>query len=258
MNHKAKKRFGQNFLQDDGVLQHIVNAMHIQPNDHLIEIGPGKGALTDYLLSYVTHLDVVELDRDLIPLLEKKFGDKVTIYQADALEFPFETLSKQPRDCRIVGNLPYNISTPLLFHLFDRIDGIIDMHFMLQKEVVERITAPVNDKAYGRLSVMTQYFCQTDYLFTVPPEAFDPAPKVESAIVRLTPKKQPDLVVKDFALFSEIVKEAFTYRRKQLVNSLKRLITPELLADLGIEPSARAQTLSVNEFVRISNAISIK
>ena len=258
MKHRPKKRFGQNFLQDAFVLQQIINAIKIQPDDKIIEIGPGQGALTTHLLSFAPHLDVVELDKDLIPILEKRFKDQITIHQADALEFDYQSLATEQDHCRIVGNLPYNISTPLLFKLFESIEIIRDMHFMLQKEVVERLTAPVGDSHYGRLSVMTQYFCHTHYLFTVPPQAFDPAPKVDSAVVRLTPKAKPDVIADDFELFSAVVKEAFTYRRKQLGNSLKKYISPEDLQRLDISPNTRAQTLSVDQFVRISNAISLK
>lgn len=256
MTHTPRKRFGQHFLKDAHVLQRIASEMRIQPNDKLIEIGPGKGALTEYLLSYVPHLEAVELDRDLIPILQQKFKDKLTIHQADALTFSFESLSTQPHDCRIAGNLPYNISTPLLFRLFDCLHGIQDMHFMLQKEVVDRITASVGDHNYGRLSVMTQYFCDTEYLFTVPPGAFEPPPKVDSAVLRLTPLTKREESANDFGLFSAVVKEAFTYRRKQLGNSLKKMISAKQLMDLNIDPNRRAQTLCVNEFVRISNAIS--
>ena len=259
--HRPRKRFGQNFLKDHGVLQKIIDEIHIQPEDHIIEIGPGKGALTRYILSRVGHINVIEIDRDLIPLLEKQFDTtQITIHQADALEFAYQSLSNKPHDCRIVGNLPYNISTPLLFHLFENIHCIADMHFMLQKEVVERMTACVGDQHYNRLSVMTQYFCDTSYLFTVPPSAFDPAPKVESAIVRLTPKQNnpKNLTAENFTLFSQVVKEAFTYRRKQLGNSLKKLISADALNALDIDPTARPQTVSIDEFIRISNAISVK
>jgi len=255
MKHKPRKRFGQHFLMDQSVLAEIMQCLALQPDDHVIEIGPGQGALTKYLLRFVNHLDVVELDRDLVVFLREYFDPKqLTIHSADALDFPYSSLSKSPSDLRIVGNLPYNISTPLLFKLFSDIDCIRDMHFMLQKEVVLRLTATVGTTDYSRLSVMSQYFCDSDYLFTVPPDAFDPPPKVESAVVRLTPKTQHQLSPEQFNVFSNVVKEAFNYRRKKLGNCLRRFITPEQLTALDINPNARPQDISVAEFIRISSS----
>lgn len=257
--HHPRKRFGQHFLTDQSILREIMRCLHIQAGDRVIEIGPGSGALTAYLLDNLDHLNAVELDRDLIIYLQKRFDSKkLTVYSADALNFPYSALSKNKNDLRIVGNLPYNISTPLLFKLFSEINCIRDMHFMLQKEVVLRLTAKIGTADYNRLSVMSQYFCDNDYLFTVSPCAFDPPPKVESAVVRLTPKKQYALSEKQFAVFAQVVKEAFNYRRKKLGNCLKRLVDPSILMSLNINPNARPQEVSVAEFIRISEAISVE
>lgn len=256
MKHQPRKRFGQHFLTDQNVLAEIMQCLALQPNDRVIEIGPGQGALTKYLLTDVNHLDVVELDRDLVLYLQRSFDPKqLTIHSVDALKFDYSKVlpEEEEKKLRIVGNLPYNISTPLLFKLFSEINCIRDMHFMLQKEVVLRLTAKVGTTNYNRLSVMSQYFCNNDYLFTVPPEAFDPPPKVESAVVRLTPKTQYGLSPEQFAAFSTVVKEAFNYRRKKLGNCLRRFITAEQLTALDINPNARPQDISIAEFIRISS-----
>lgn len=256
--HRARKRFGQHFLTDISVLHQITDAIGLQDSDCVVEIGPGLGALTEHVLTHTPHINAVELDRDLIEQLQHKFSpQQLTLHAGDALKFNFQMLSQKPQDLRIIGNLPYNISTPLIFHLFSQIDCIKDMHFMLQKEVVERLTAPVNDRHYGRLSVMAQYFCEADYLFTVSPNAFSPPPKVNSAVVRLIPLKHRQ-IISDFRLFETVVKQAFMYRRKQLANCLKKLITAEQLQSLDIEPSRRPQSLTVDEFVRIAEAISLQ
>lgn len=257
--HTPRKRFGQHFLKDENVLRNMMQCIALEKTDRVVEIGPGLGALTQYLLSQLNHLDAVELDRDLILILKEKFSpQQLTIHAIDALDFSYASLSKTKADLRVVGNLPYNISTPLLFKLFSEIDCIRDMHFMLQKEVVLRLTAEVGSADYGRLSVMSQFFCDNDYLFTVPAEAFDPPPKVESAIVRLTPKKQIALTQQEFDTFSAVVKEAFTYRRKKLGNCLKKYIDSKALEALNIDPHLRPQDVSVSEFVRISQAISLE
>jgi len=258
-SHQPRKRFGQHFLTDQHVLREIMHCLDLKKNDNVVEIGPGQGALTSYLLEDLDHLNAVELDRDLITLLQQKYDAKqLTLYSADALNFSYSSLSKNKNDLRIVGNLPYNISTPLLFKLFSEINFIRDMHFMLQKEVVLRLTAKVGTTDYSRLSVMSQYFCNNDYLLTVPPEAFDPPPQVESAIVRLTPKIQNTLSEKQFNVFSQVVREAFNYRRKKLGNCLKRLIDSKKLITLDIDPNARPQDISVAEFIRISELISVE
>lgn len=259
MEHHPRKRFGQHFLIDPNVLMEILRCLQLQKTDRVVEIGPGQGALTEFLLSHLDHLDAVELDRDLIAYLQQQFDAKrLTVHSADALNFNYHALSKQKSDLRIVGNLPYNISTPLLFKLFSEIDCIKDMHFMLQKEVVLRLTAKVGTTDYSRLSVMAHYYCDNTYLFTVPPTAFDPPPKVESAVIRLVPKKQLPLSAQEFNVFSQVVKEAFNYRRKTLSNCLKRFIDANTLSSLDIDPNTRPQNISVSEFIRISNAISLQ
>lgn len=255
--HRARKRFGQNFLTDQQVLADIISSLGLSPTDNVVEIGPGLGALTRHLCAELSHLTAIELDRDLVTHLNQQFSkDTLTLFSQDALTFDFSCLSKQTHDLRVVGNLPYNISSPLLFHLFDSITAIQDMHFMLQKEVAERLSASTGDNSYGRLSVMAQYYCDVDYLFTVPPTAFDPAPKVESAIVRLTPTIKPTTPCTDLKMLNNLVKEAFTYRRKTLSNSLKAFISPASLEGLDISPNKRAQMLSVDEFIRIANHVT--
>ncbi len=256
MTHIARKRFGQNFLHDYGVISNIISSIEAKPNDHWIEIGPGQGALTEPLLEQGVRLDVVELDRDLVVLLKDKFKhhDNITIHSADALRFDFSALSAGEK-LRVVGNLPYNISTPLMFHLLEHADCIDDMFFMLQKEVVNRICAQPNSKQYGRLSVMMQYYCATECLFDVPPESFDPIPKVMSAIVRLVPHIQPPVQVNDLAKLNTVVTTAFSQRRKTLRNSLKKLIDEQTMVELGIDPTARAENISLAEFAKLSNTI---
>ncbi|ABS78047.1 ribosomal RNA small subunit methyltransferase A [Coxiella burnetii] len=252
-----RKRFGQHFLHDSFVLQKIVSAIHPQKTDTLVEIGPGRGALTDYLLTECDNLALVEIDGDLVAFLQKKYNQQknITIYQNDALQFDFSSV-KTDKPLRVVGNLPYNISTPLLFHLFSQIHCIEDMHFMLQKEVVRRITAEVGSHDYGRLSVMAQYFCDNTYLFTVSPQAFTPPPRVESAIIRLIPRHNFTPVAKNLDQLSHVVKEAFSYRRKTVGNALKKLINPSQWPLLEINPQLRPQELTVEDFVKISNILN--
>ena len=256
MQHKARKRFGQNFLHDDGVIQNIVNSIYPCKGQRMVEIGPGLGALTTQLLPLLGKIEVVELDRDVIPHLEQSCQGlgELHITQADALKFDFSTLIDGENKLRIVGNLPYNISTPLLFHLMKYASQIQDMHFMLQKEVVDRMSASPGNKSYGRLSIMLQYFCQVDKLFDVPPEAFDPAPKVDSAIVRLTPHEKLPLAVDNLDDYAMIVTKSFAHRRKTLRNNLKEILTGEQIEALGINPGARAETLSQQQFAELSNA----
>lgn len=246
--HHARKRFGQHFLTDETVLDRLNNAINPQADDLIVEIGPGLGALTDTVLPHLNHLHVVELDRDLVTRLQHRQDPKLTIHESDALEFNFAALANS-RNMRIIGNLPYNISTPLIFHLFNSVDLIQDMHFMLQKEVVKRLCAQPNDSLYGRISVMAQYYCQCDSLFDIGPEAFDPPPKVDSAIVRMIPHQQRTPVNVD--RLSQVVFQAFNQRRKTLSNTLKKLISAKQLEQLGINPKARAQELSVENFVTI-------
>lgn len=255
MPHIPRKRFGQHFLRDKNVIDQIILALALHPNDHVVEIGPGLGALTEHLLKKLNQLEVVEFDRDLIqPLQKLAENGKLIVHEADALKFDFAQLVKNNIPLRIVGNLPYNISTPLIFHLLDNIKIIKDMCFMLQKEVAERICANVGEHAYGRLSVMVQYFCQTEILFAVGNQAFYPAPKVDSAVIRLKPFTQLPYIANDFKLFSEIVLLAFNHRRKTLRNSLQPKVSVQTLENLNIDPMLRAEQLSVEDYVRIANA----
>ncbi len=256
--HTARKRFGQNFLIDDGIIDKIVRSIAPQPNDNIVEIGPGKGAITALLLAHCPRLNVVELDRDLIPILLAQFAkyDDFNIHQTDALKFDFGTLASADWPLRVVGNLPYNISTPLIFHLLSYHEKIRDMHFMLQKEVVERMAAQPGEKAYGRLGIMTQYYCQVQNLFPVPPTCFNPQPKVDSAIVRLVPYKVLPHPADDVDLFKRLVNTAFQQRRKTLRNALKQLISSEQLETLAIDTSRRPETLSLAEFVGLANYLS--
>ena len=224
--HQARKRFGQNFLHDQGIIRHIVACIRPKADQKIVEIGPGLGAITEHLLATTGHLDVVELDRDLLPHLRISFasyGKNLRIHEADALKFDFASLSADAELLRIVGNLPYNISTPLIFHLLSYTNLIADMHFMLQKEVVLRLAAGAGTNNYGRLSIMAQYFCRVDSLFEVPPEAFDPRPKVDSAIVRMAPYTELPHTALDFKHFEQLVKSAFSQRRKTLRNNLRAL-----------------------------------
>ncbi|WP_340123866.1 16S rRNA (adenine(1518)-N(6)/adenine(1519)-N(6))-dimethyltransferase RsmA [Methylobacter svalbardensis] len=257
MAHIPRKRFGQNFLHDHNIIYNIISSIQAIPDQHWVEIGPGQGALTEPLLNEKVRLDVVELDRDLVVLLREKFKHypKLQIHSADALKFDFSALADEGKKLRIIGNLPYNISTPLMFHLLDNAYCIEDMHFMLQKEVVDRICASPGSKKYGRLSVMMQYFCETEMLFEVPPESFDPAPQVMSAIVRLVPHLQPPVVVNDMAKLNRVVTQAFSQRRKTLRNSLKKLIAEEEIVALGIDPILRAESITLAEFASLSNLL---
>ena len=251
--HIPRKRFGQNFLTDQGVIRAIVDAIRPEPGDLMVEIGPGLGALTDPLLKALSHLHVVELDRDIIARLQQRYSpERLTIHGGDALKFDFSQLGER---IRVVGNLPYNISTPLLFHLAESASCIHDMHFMLQKEVVERMVAAPSTPEYGRLSVMLQYRYAMEMLFIVPPEAFHPAPKVESAIVRMIPFRELPYPVRDEELFGQIVTAAFGQRRKTIRNTLRNYLAAEDFEKLGIDPGLRAENLSVAEFARIADCI---
>ncbi len=255
--HRARKRFGQNFLADPGVIDHIVAAINPRPGDNLVEIGPGQGALTGPLLAANPSLTAIELDRDLVKLLAQKFAGHphFRLLEGDALQVDFGDLASSG-PLRVVGNLPYNISTPLIFHLLRYLPAIQDMHFMLQKEVVDRMAAPPGNKAYGKLSIMVQYLCRVDPLFLVPPGAFLPAPKVESAIVRLSPRAQPLMAADNVALFEELVGLCFQQRRKTLRNNLKPLAGRYRLDDLPWDTGRRPETLSVEEFVELSNHLN--
>jgi 16S rRNA (adenine1518-N6/adenine1519-N6)-dimethyltransferase len=256
--HVARKRFGQNFLIDQQVIADIVNAVAPRRGDCVVEIGPGLGALTEPLLRRLDHLYVVEIDRDIIARLKQRYApDRLTIHEGDALNFDFGSLANTAGSgLHIVGNLPYNISTPLLFHLAGFAEHVVDMHFMLQKEVVQRMVAAPGTSDFGRLSVMLQYRFVMDWLLDVPPESFDPAPKVDSAFVRLIPRPPAELSVKDEARFSALVSAAFAQRRKMLRNNLKGVLGDTGFEQLGIEPTARAEQLSVEDYIRIANALT--
>lgn len=254
--HQTRKRFGQNFLHDNRVIEKIVRAVSPKAGDNLVEIGPGLGAITAPLLVASEHLTVVELDRDLAAGLAGRVTQpqKLTIVEADALKFNFLSLVKDNQPLRIVGNLPYNISTPILFQLLQYGSQVQDMHFMLQKEVVDRIVAAPNSKDYGRLSVMIQYYCKPEFLFEVPPGAFNPPPKVTSAVFRLTPYVQKPVVAKDEKNFANLVGHVFTQRRKTLRNSLKGRLDEQGIIATGIDPMARPENLSMAQFVMLSDA----
>jgi 16S rRNA (adenine1518-N6/adenine1519-N6)-dimethyltransferase len=257
--HIARKRFGQNFLTDQGVISSIVRCINPQRDDVMVEIGPGLGALTEGILEYLNHLHAVELDRDLVSRLEKRYAGRVTIHPADALEFDFSTLAPAQGKLRIVGNLPYNISTPLLFHLAQWSSSVLDQHFMLQKEVVDRMTAEPGNKAYGRLSVMLQVRYWMESVLDVPPTAFHPAPKVDSAIVRMIPwneaQRQRQHLDVDLSALEELVTAAFSQRRKVLRNTLADL-SPRLdFAALNFDLTRRAEEVSVAEYVALAKTL---
>ena len=258
--HRARKRFGQNFLHDQQIISHIVRSISPKSDDNMVEIGPGKGAITELILDSCQNLNVVELDRDLIPILTAKFGHIPTfnINQADALKFDFATLGSLDRPLRIVGNLPYNISTPLIFHLLSFSGLVKDMHFMLQKEVVLRMAAKASENNYGRLGIMTQYLCDVEHLFDVGPECFDPQPKVDSAIVRLTPRAKPEYEALSTSLLENVVRTAFSQRRKTLRNTLKPLFTSEELERLSIDPSLRPEVIALKDYVALANFLHAK
>jgi 16S rRNA (adenine1518-N6/adenine1519-N6)-dimethyltransferase len=251
----AKKRFGQHFLHDPHIISDIVACIHPRTDQRFLEIGPGHGELTNLLVDRVKQIDVIELDRDLIPglLTLAKQKTHLQVYQADILKFDLETLHATPYSLRVVGNLPYNISTPILFYLLEHKDKIHDIHVMLQAEVVDRMAAPPGEKSYGRLSVMLQYYCDVEKLLFIPPEAFNPPPKVDSAIVRLNPYKSLPYLAKDEALLARIVQQAFSQRRKMLRNTLKIYLSTQDFEHLNISPLSRAEEISVENYVKISN-----
>lgn len=256
LGHQAKKRFGQNFLHNDAVISDIVDAINPEPGENLVEIGPGLGALTEPVVERAQALSVVELDRDLAHRLRHHpfLAPHLTIYEIDALNFDFAQLATE-KPLRIFGNLPYNISTPLIFHLLTFKDKVKDMHFMLQKEVVERMASAPNSKAYGRLSIMTQYQCQVIPVMEIGPEAFKPAPKVDSAIVRLIPHQTISNPVKDLNALNTVCLTAFNQRRKAIRNSFKNLISIEQLHSLEIDANLRPENLSIDDYIKLANFI---
>ena len=266
LGHTARKRFGQNFLHDDYVIDQIVTVIGPQKDQHMVEIGPGLGALTEPVCELIDALTVIELDRDLAQRLRTHpfMAKKLTIIEADALKYDFSQLlsndaskdaSSMGKPLRIFGNLPYNISTPLMFHLFSFANKVQDMHFMLQKEVVNRLAASPGNKSYGRLSVMAQYHCQIIPVLHVPPEAFNPAPKVDSAVVRLVPHQQKPVSLINEDTLHKVCAQAFNQRRKTIRNSLKESLSEQQLIDLDINPDLRAENLSLQQYANIANAV---
>jgi 16S rRNA (adenine1518-N6/adenine1519-N6)-dimethyltransferase len=254
--HAPKKRFGQHFLHDRQVVRRILASFAPRAEDIVAEIGPGQGALTVDLAPAVAHLHAIELDRDLASTLSARCpAPNLTVHGADALRFDFCSLVSGSQKLRVIGNLPYNVSTPLLFHLLDDAPCIADMCFMLQKEVVDRLSAPPGGRDYGRLSVMVQARCAVERLFVVGPGAFTPPPKVDSAIVRLVPYETAPVTIADDAVFARVVAAAFAQRRKTLRNTLRGLVTAEAMARLGIDPQRRAETLSVADFARLAEVV---
>ena len=264
LGHTARKRFGQNFLHDDYVIGKIVAAIAPKNEQNLVEIGPGLGALTDPVCEEVDRLTVIELDRDLAKRLRQHpfNSEKLNVIEQDAMTMDFCALSKEmpdsDRKLRVFGNLPYNISTPLMFHLFDHAPCIEDMHFMLQKEVVNRLAAGPGSKSYGRLSVMAQYYCHVIPVLNVPPGAFNPPPKVDSAVVKLVPHSVPPVQVESLSTLERVCAQAFNQRRKTIRNSLKDCLSEEEITELGLDPKCRAETLSLTDFATIANAVSSK
>lgn len=255
--HIPRKRFGQNFLQDDGVIQAIARAISATADDHLVEIGPGQGALTEALITSGCRLDAIELDRDLTARLLAAFSIHPTfqLHSGDALKFDFNQLIVANEKLRVVGNLPYNISTPLIFKLLENAAIIEDMHFMLQLEVVQRLAAEPGSKHWGRLGIMAQLQCDISHLFDVPPESFYPPPKVQSAIVRLRPRTEPRFPDCNRQQLAKVVQLAFASRRKTLRNNFKGVFDDAQLESLGIDPTARAETLSLDTFVALSGLL---
>lgn len=256
MQHQAKKRFGQNFLIDEQIIERIVDSINPQRDDNIIEIGPGLGAITKLLLQRTDELNVIELDRDVIPKLLFNCRNEGTpiIHEMDVLKFDFSGFRKNSpsqKKLRVVGNLPYNISTPVLFLLLKSREDIQDMHFMLQKEVVERIAASPGSKTYGRLSIMIQAYFKATPLFLVPPHAFSPPPKVESAILRLIPDDTLSKNINDHKGFENLVRQAFSQRRKTIKNNLKKICTAEQIISAGIDPRRRPEELSIEDFLKL-------
>ncbi len=257
IQHRARKRFGQNFLSDPGIIQRIIQSINPRQGDRIIEIGPGLGALTCPILKQIGEMDVIELDRDIIPKLQLNCGldSKLHIHNVDVLKFDFASLD-QDQPLRIIGNLPYNISTPIIFHLVEYSSIIQDMFFMLQKEVVERLAARPDTSNYSRLSVMAQYYFKVTPLFLVPPESFQPVPKVDSAIVRLIPHKDKPVQVDNEEAFGKLVSQAFSQRRKTLRNVLRELCTADQIEAAGIDPASRAQSLTLQQFADLFSQLN--
>jgi 16S rRNA (adenine1518-N6/adenine1519-N6)-dimethyltransferase len=261
VSHRPRKRFGQNFLIDQQVIDRIVATINPRPDEPLVEIGPGQGALTQPLVALGADLHVIEIDRDLAASLPAQIPglDPSRIHVGDALKVDLPALLSSPpggRAIRVVGNLPYNISTPLLVHLLNFADSIRDMHFMLQQEVVDRLAASPGGRDYGRLSLMCQYHCTVTPLFTVPPGAFRPVPKVESGFLRLVPHERPPVTIPDYPTFERVVAQAFSQRRKTLRNSLKPMMTAEMIESAGIDPTLRAEALGLEDYAALTRIVA--
>jgi len=253
-DHRPRKRFGQNFLHDRNIIDKILAAVAPCSDDHFVEIGPGRGALTRPLLERVARLDVIEIDRDLAAAIERDIVDsRLSVHLGDALKFDFGELATGPASLRLIGNLPYNISTPLLFRFIARMELFRDAHVMLQKEVVERMAAQPGSKTYGRLTVSLAARCTVKSLFVVRPGSFTPAPRVDSAIARLIPDLERRARIDDEAAFERVVAGAFNQRRKRLANALRHMLTTEQIESSDIDPGARAETIDVDAFVRLGN-----
>ncbi|OBT16770.1 16S rRNA (adenine(1518)-N(6)/adenine(1519)-N(6))-dimethyltransferase [Vibrio sp. UCD-FRSSP16_10] len=255
LGHKARKRFGQNFLHDPYIIDGIVSSINPRPGQNLVEIGPGLGAITEPVGKLVDKLTVIELDRDLAERLRNHpdLSEKLTIHEGDAMRFDFTQLVKPNNKLRIFGNLPYNISTPLMFHLFEFHKDIEDMHFMLQKEVVNRLAAGPGTKAYGRLTVMAQYYCKVMPVLEVPPTAFIPPPKVDSAVVRLMPYEVLPYPAKDLKWLDRVCRDGFNQRRKTIRNCYRSLVSTEVMEQLDINPGMRPENLTLKQFVDMAN-----
>lgn len=255
--HRPRKRFGQHFLRDAAVIQRIVAAIDPRPGQRLVEIGPGEGVLTGPVLARAGRLEVVELDRDLAADLTRRLGEPagLVVHQADALRFDFSSLAAGER-LRVIGNLPYNISTPLLFHLFSQAEVIEDMVFMLQKEVVDRLVAEPGSRQYGRLSVMARFYCSMDWLFDVGPEAFHPPPRVDSAIIRIRPRALDEADRALHPALDAVVRAAFNQKRKTIRNSLKGVVDSGQIEATGVDPGARPETLSLDAFLNLAKTLN--
>ena len=257
--HKARKRFGQNFLHDKAIIGRIIAAIAPTADDHFVEIGPGQGAMTQPLSEHCGQLDVVELDRDLADQLEQlDWMAGIRLHRADALHFDFTTISDTPGSLRLAGNLPYNISTPLLFHILTYHQLFRDIHVMLQREVVDRMVAGPGSRTYGRLSVALAARCNVESLFVIKPGAFRPAPKVQSAFARLTPLQEPLITAAEAPLFDEVLRCAFNQRRKQLGNALRPVLDADAIRAAGVDPQQRAEQLTVENFVALTREASAR
>ncbi|MDH4394744.1 MAG: 16S rRNA (adenine(1518)-N(6)/adenine(1519)-N(6))-dimethyltransferase RsmA [Limnobacter sp.] len=253
MKHQARKRFGQHFLTDTGILTQLTGEIRPLPDDHMVEIGPGLGAMTAWILKHIKHLHVIEIDRDLAERLRTgQWKDRLTVHEMDVLNFDFATL---PSPLRVVGNLPYNISSPILFALLPHVDRIVDQHFMLQKEVIDRMVAKPGTSDYGRLSVMLQAYYDMELLFDVPPESFSPPPRVMSAIVRMEPRSKAQRDEVPQTVFSKIVSAAFAQKRKMLRNNWADLVPAEIAEHAGVAMTARAEEVSCEQFIQIAKAL---